>query len=86
MDAEAVKGIVWNLSQSIFCIVLLLVGAYFAQGLLVKGQPFKESIQIVGIVLALPAFVLMAMYDRMSRETIGVIAAGLIGFAVGKIG
>jgi hypothetical protein len=33
---------------------------------------------------AIPAFVLMVAWNRLSPETVGVIIASVIGFALGK--
>lgn len=58
----------------------------FGLRLIHEGQPLKESLQIITLATGIPAFLLMAAWNRLSQETIGVILAGVIGFALGKFG
>ena len=87
-DAEYLKmkkDFAWNIAMYLIVLAMLIVGSSFGYRLIHEGQPLKESLQIMTLVIAIPAFVLMVAWNRVSQETVGVILATVLGFALGKI-
>ena len=80
------KDYAWVILSFAFALMTLGAGYVLARPLIHEGQPVKESLQILATVLAVPAFLLISLYNRISSETIGVILGALIGFALGRIG
>ena len=82
----AIKDLVWVVLSFLFAFGLLGAGWSLGGKLIHDSQPIKESLQVIATITAIPAFLLMATYNRISQETIGVIIGAMIGFALGKFG
>lgn len=88
-DAESLKvkkDFVWNILLYAFAAFLLFVGWNISGRLIHDGQPLTDSLKILTTILAVPCFLLIAAFNRISAETIGVIIGAIIGFGLGKIG
>jgi hypothetical protein len=79
------KDLLWNIGMYLVAFAMLAIGWHFGLRLLDKGESFKESLQIMTLATVIPAFFLMVAWNRLSQETVGVILATVLGFALGKI-
>jgi hypothetical protein len=83
---EAIKNIVWNILMYLYATALLLVGWYFGSSLINDGLALEDMLKILAVVLGIPAFVVMAAWDRVPGQAVATIISAIIGFALGKIG
>jgi hypothetical protein len=82
---SAKKDFWWNVGLSVIAFAMLLAGWHFGITLIREHNPtIADSLKIMALATAIPAFVLMVAWNRLSPETVGVILASVIGFALGK--
>lgn len=79
------KDFIWNIGMFSVAIGLLVVGSLFGIRMIHDGQPTKDSLQILATVTAIPTFFLVAAFNRISAETVGVLLGAIIGFGLGKL-
>ena len=82
---KVLKDLSWNIGMFVMALALLIVGCLLGSRLIRDGQAITDSLKIIVAVEALPTFLLIAAYNRISAETIGVLFGAIIGFALGKI-
>jgi hypothetical protein len=75
-----------NVGASFLVFLMLIINWHLGFRLIHQGQPLKDSLQIMTLATAFPAFVITVVWNRISRETIGMIIAAVLGFALGKFG
>jgi hypothetical protein len=82
---EGWKNIIWNVLMYLYAVALLLVGWYFGSSLINDGLALEDTLKILAVVLGIPAFVVMAAWDRVPGQAVATILSAIIGFALGKI-
>lgn len=68
------------------CVVLgvLALSGYVAH-LLIKGATsFSDGAKLVAPLLVLPMFLVLVIYDKIAKQTAGIILTAVISFAVGQ--
>jgi len=83
--AQAEKDSKWNYLVFGFAAATLVVAAYLGHSLVRVDQP-AESIKVIGVVTGIPAFLVIAAYNRISPDGIATILGTMIGYALGKVG
>jgi hypothetical protein len=82
---KAWKDLIWNIAIFTLAGFLLFVGWDLGRQLIKVDQP-AESIRVIAIVSGIPAFLVLAGYNRLSSDAIGTILGAIIGYAPGRVG
>jgi hypothetical protein len=80
---NAIKDFAWTIGVFTIAIGLLVAGCILGYQL-IDPQRTIDSLKIIVAAEAIPVFFLIATYQRMSGETVGVILGTVMGFALGK--
>jgi ABC-type Na+ efflux pump permease subunit len=83
---DIIKSIIWNVLMFLFVVALLVTAAYIGGPLIREAPSAQEKLEILILIVGIPAFVVMVAWDRVPREAVGAMLAALIGFGLAKIG
>jgi uncharacterized membrane protein YoaK (UPF0700 family) len=83
--ARVRKDNLWNFLILGLAIALLVVGCFLGKNLIRADQPLADSLKIIGVITGVPAFLVIAAYNRISSDAISTILGALIGYGAGKL-
>jgi hypothetical protein len=83
--AKVRKDSLWNVLILAMAVALLIAGCFLGRDLIRPDQPLADSLKIISVITGVPAFLVIAAYNRISSDAISTVLGALIGYGVGKI-
>lgn len=79
-----IRSVCWNLMLTLVSVLILYFSYKISMKAIRPEMPLTDIIKLIGISLGLPVLFVLAIYERINKETVGIILTAIVSFSLGQ--
>lgn len=79
-----IRSVCWNLMLTLVSVLILYFSYKISMKAIQPEMPLTDVIKLIGISLGLPVLFVLAIYERINKETVGIILTAIVSFSLGQ--